>query len=174
MRPMYLARVSADDVAVNEYQRGGYRQYVRDHPEEALRFGIKEPPLLVEGELVGVALDQNGTPTLYPLREITAADLPTITSAEREALESKQFLLRLGDLGRRWNYTRQGVQKFLARHKDFPPPCFTLNGGQVRIWSLTDCERYERDHSELTSESAKLRKVRSFARARARGPQAGA
>jgi hypothetical protein len=166
MNPMYLSRVSAEDVAANEYQRGGYQQYVRDHPEEAKRFGIKEPPLLVEGELVGVALD-HGTPTLYPLREIIAADLPTITSAEREALQ----FLRLGDLARRWHYTKQGLAK-LAAKTDFPRPCFTLNGGKIRIWTLNDIEKYERDRRELHSKAAKLLKVRGFARARQRSAAA--
>jgi len=167
MRPMYVARVSAEDVAVNELNLAGYQQYVRDHPEEAKRFGIKEPPHLIEGELVlvAIALDQS-TPAICPLREIIATDLPSVKEAE----QSKQFL-RLGDLARRWHYTKQGVQKFARRHQDFPAPCFTLNGGQVRIWTFPDIERYERNHAELKSESAKLLKVRGFARARARGTQ---
>jgi hypothetical protein len=179
-RDMRLARVSSEDVIVNERNRAGYQQYVRDHPEEAKNFGIKKPPCLIEGELLVVTLDNNNQPTIYALREVLAADLPSVGGAERELKEGSrpqqakpQQHLRLGDLARRWHYSKQGVQK-LAHHKDFPPPCFSMNGGKIRIWAARDIEKYEGERPELRNEWAKLLKVRGFARARARERQANA
>lgn len=109
-----LARVSGEDVALNEHQREGYQQYIRDHPEEAQRFGIMQLTRLAEGELVVVVVDARNQTAIYPLLEI-AADLPGIKMAGGELTEAsapavKEYL-RLGDLARRWHYSRKGVQK---------------------------------------------------------------
>jgi hypothetical protein len=153
-----LACVNSEDVRDREKMRAAFRQYVT--LEAAEKFGLKEPPPLAEGQLVLVAIENN-QPAHYPF---AVADLPSVRNAEREVKAA--FYLRLGDLARRWHYTKQGVQK-LAR-KDFPRPCFTMNEGKVRIWALVDIEKYERDRRELHSEAAKLLKVRGFARARQR------
>src|SRR4051794_1437480 len=133
---MRLARVNCEDVAANERQRSGYQEYVRDHPEEAKRFGIKEPRRLVAGELVAVTLDENKQAAIYALHEIGAAALPSVASTERElravAMPAPTELptyLRLGDLARRWHYTKQGAQKFVRR-EDFPPAVLHLQRRQ--------------------------------------------
>lgn len=83
-----------------------------------------------------------------------------------------EIYLRLGDLARRWGYSKQGVQK-LAKREDFPAPCFTLNHGKIRIWAVREVEAFERERPELLSEDAKLRKVAGFLRAINKGERRG-
>ncbi len=64
----------------------------------------------------------------------------------------------IADLVVRWNYTRQGVHK-LARLPDFPEPHATINRGRVKIWLLSDLEKFEADHPEVTNETAKQSKI---------------
>lgn len=70
--------------------------------------------------------------------------------------------LGMGDLLKQWIYTRRGVEK-LMRREDFPSPAFTINGGRTKVWHTADIAAYERVHPELTSETAKHRKVVGYA-----------
>jgi hypothetical protein len=74
----------------------------------------------------------------------------------------------LQDLVKRWVYTRQGVHK-LMRRADFPQPQFTINAGKTKVWYAPDIAGYEQRHPEVTSESAKARKVGGYARAILKG-----
>jgi len=196
MRGLCLARVSARDVSANERRLSGYRQYVKDHPEDARRYGIRQPHELSEGQLVLVDIE-NGEPWIYLFSEVLTATerrelreyilsldssgLPDIASAAKELQmplaqpeepkdASETQWLRLRDLVRRWGYSRQGVQKLIKR-PDFPPPCLVLDSGRKRLWAAKDIENYERDRPELHSEAAKILKVKAFARALRKGRQ---
>jgi len=196
MRGLCLARVSKPDVAANERALSGYRQYITDHPEEARRYGIRQPNELAEGQLVLVAVEDH-QPTVYLfnqvltatergelreyIRSLNSAGLPDIASAVAELQTVSEAAaatdtdiaesgLSAGALAKRWGYSRQGVQK-LARRPDFPAPRFIFNRGKVRIWAVEDIEAYERDRPELHSEAAKFLKVRGFARALRKGAQ---
>lgn len=72
------------------------------------------------------------------------------------------------DLMTRWIYTRQGLHK-LIKSKDFPASVFTINNGKTKVWLLSDIEVYERDHPEVTDESAKEKKRFGYARAVKKG-----
>jgi hypothetical protein len=75
------------------------------------------------------------------------------------------------DLQDRWShYTRRGLYKVRA-WEDFPKPVEVLGRGKVPIWHLTDITAFENAHPELTSNVEKVRKVRGYRRALARGPQ---
>ena len=139
-RGLCLARVSKPDVAANERALSGYRQYIKDHPDDARRYGIRQPHELSEGQLVLVAVE-NDAPSVYLLSEaMTAGErrrlmehiktldvsgLPDIASAARDLTRERppeknanENYLGLPDLTRRWHYTRQGVHK-LAGREDF-------------------------------------------------------
>jgi hypothetical protein len=190
-RGLRLARVSTDDVSDRDQLRKAFREYVK--PEDAKRFGIKEPTALVEGALVLVAVENNQQAVYLPAEVLTAHErrcldeylsalggadgLPDVRNAEHElrngggiaANGAPAGLLRVSDLARRWHYTKEGVRKLSRRCPDFPPPCFPPIGGKLRLWALRDIEIFERERPELHSEEAKILKVRGFARARARG-----
>ncbi|MBV9309076.1 MAG: hypothetical protein JOZ45_23220 [Acidobacteriaceae bacterium] len=186
-RGLGLARVSGADVAANERQLSGYRQYLRDHPEEARRYGLRQPHQLSEGQIVLVAVENNA-PAVYLFNEVlttaerqdlkqflsAAKPLPDIGGAARErsaappqpaALRSRagESYLSFQDLQRRWVYTRQGLYKVIGR-PDFPPPCFAVNRGRTRIWAASDLETYERQYPELLDEARKVFKVRGYLR----------
>jgi hypothetical protein len=76
------------------------------------------------------------------------------------------------DILRRTVYSKRGLLKMAAR-ADFPAPAFTVGAGKIRIWHLADIEAFERAHPELKSTVAKMRKVRGFQRARAKGKHGG-
>ena len=68
----------------------------------------------------------------------------------------------MGDILKQWIYTRRGVEK-LMRREDFPLPAITVNGGRTKIWHTADIAAYEQTHPEVTSETAKHRKVAGYA-----------
>ncbi len=71
--------------------------------------------------------------------------------------------LSVGDLVKRWIYTRQGVQK-LARTSEFPAPAISSASGRVRLWRSDDIARFEEAHPEVTCADAKWRKIRGAGR----------
>lgn len=77
-------------------------------------------------------------------------------------------LVGVTDLAERWSYTRQGVHKLAAR-PDFPTPLGAVNGGRIRVWSLSDIEAFERDRPELGDPAAKERKRTGYYLARIKG-----
>lgn len=189
-RGLCLARVSGRDTAANERRLSEYRQYIKDHPEDARRNAVRQPNEVSEGQLVLVAVESN-QPTIYlfsqvltvnergQLREyivsLDRATLPSVTGAagqvraeageaphtQQTGASMAETGLTVGAIAKRWGYSRQGVQK-LARRPDFPPPCFIFNRAKIRIWAVEDVERYERDRPELRSEDAKRRKIRGY------------
>ena len=187
-------------MADNEQRRAGYGDYIKAHREDAKAFGIKEPHRLTQEQLVLVALEKNQG-AVYLFNEVMTAgergklkeyistldlshlpDVKSVTRNLKDAADAPlpaptrgESYLRLGELARRWHYSKQGVQK-LARRPDFPVPRITLNQGKaMRIWAAADIETYERDRPELHSEAAKIFKVRGFARALRKGrPQPSA
>jgi len=85
---------------------------------------------------------------------------------------------RLGwvDLQARWShYTRRGLYKVRA-WPDFPKPVESVNYGKqvFSFWHLADITAFEKAHPELTSQVEKLRKVRGYQRALAKGKHGGA
>jgi hypothetical protein len=97
---------------------------------------------------------------------------PAIRQAKREVARGMVYLA-MADLGRRWIYSRRGLQK-LMRRSGFPEPFITANQGRIKLWHMSDVAAYEAAHPELTSEEAKRRKVSGFARARRKGQLAPA
>jgi hypothetical protein len=196
-RGLRLAIVSPRDMAANKRQLSGYRQYIKDHPEDARRFSIRQPHELSEGQLVLVAVENN-QPTVYIFSQsLTATELrqlkqyistnPKVPDVARAADElrlppiqpeparpvipaGETPYLCMRDLMQQWGYCKRGVQK-LASRPDFPKPCLVLHGGRKRLWARKDIENYERDRPELHSETAKFLKVRGFARALRKGAQ---
>lgn len=190
-RGLSLARVSGRDVDANARALSGYRQYIKDYPEDAKRYGIRQPHELSEGQLVLVAIE-NREPWVYLLYELMTASerrrmmqhvatldvtgLPDIARAAEElrtldaAADAAATIqadlaetgLTVGVLAKRWGYSRQGVQK-LTRLPDFPPPRFIFNRSRVRIWAVEDIEAFERERPELHSAAAKRLKRRRFA-----------
>jgi hypothetical protein len=73
-----------------------------------------------------------------------------------------------GDLVKRWVYTRQGIHR-LIKSTGFPTPAFHINAGRVPVWQACDIEAWEREHPEVTSETAKLQKQIGYFRAVSRG-----
>jgi hypothetical protein len=101
--------------------------------------------------------------------EGTARILHSISLKKRK-LDAVAYL-GLQDLEKRWTaYSRQGVHK-LSRRNDFPPPCFALNNGKTKVWTLPDIEASERERPELRDNARKILKVKGFLRALHKGPQ---
>jgi hypothetical protein len=65
----------------------------------------------------------------------------------------------IADLARRWVYTRQGVHK-LTRSTSFPAPAITDGSGRIKLWHVADVATFESAHPEVTSEDAKLNKIK--------------
>jgi len=199
MRGLCLARVSKRDLAANERALSGYRQYIKDHPEDARRYGIRQPHELSEDQLVFVAVENN-QPTVYLFNQVITATelvqlkqyisslnpsmLPDVEGAAGElrtasetppAVEAKPQAAAVPETSLTVGAIarRWGYSRQgvqkLAQRPDFPPPCFTFKRGRIRIWAVEDIEQYERDRPELHSQAAKILKVRGFARAIQKG-----
>lgn len=55
-------------------------------------------------------------------------------------------LLSVGDLMDRWSFSRQGVNQLITREgPDFPAAVGAVNRGRIRLWLMSDIERYERE-----------------------------
>jgi predicted DNA-binding transcriptional regulator AlpA len=63
-------------------------------------------------------------------------------------------LLGIGDLAKRWNYTRQGVHKKMQYDQEFPKPVGIINS-RVFVFSEEDIKPYEQKRKELTDERQK-------------------
>jgi len=100
-RGLRLARASAEDVTLNARHREGYQQYVKDHPQEAELYGVKEPALIQENDLVVVSL-QKDEPRLCFLNERATGEnraevekyLATLNQAELPDLEAAAQQIR--------------------------------------------------------------------------------
>jgi len=46
----------------------------------------------------------------------------------------------------RWSFSRQGVNQLITREgPDFPAAVGAVNRGRIRLWLMSDIERYERE-----------------------------
>ena len=70
---------------------------------------------------------------------------------------SQSVFLGIGDLRKRWNYTRQAINQRIKEDKDFPLPFATINCGQTKIWTLEQIQAHEQKRPFLTE-----RKVRPW------------
>lgn len=61
----------------------------------------------------------------------------------------KLLFLGLGDLRKRWNYTRQGINLRIKQDHDFPKPYTIINNGKTKIWLLSDIVDYENLRTNL-------------------------
>ena len=59
------------------------------------------------------------------------------------------ILRGVGDLAKRWNYTRQGVHQKMQYDSEFPRPIAIINT-KVLVFSEDDIIPYEKKRKELT------------------------
>ncbi len=64
-------------------------------------------------------------------------------------ISEKLIFLGLGDLRKRWNYTRQGINLRIKQDYDFPKPYTIINNGKTKIWLLSDIVDYENLRTNL-------------------------
>jgi hypothetical protein len=51
--------------------------------------------------------------------------------------------LGIGELRKRWNYTRQAINIRIKEDKCFPKPYAIVNDGKTKVWLLNDVITYE-------------------------------
>lgn len=56
-------------------------------------------------------------------------------------------LLSKSDLATRWGVTRQVVNNWSNRHKDFPPESIRVDNGRLPLFLESDVEDYEKSRS---------------------------
>jgi len=64
-------------------------------------------------------------------------------------ISEKLSFLGLGDLRKRWNYTRQGINLRIKQDTEFPSPYAIINNGKTKIWLLSDIVNYENLRTNL-------------------------
>jgi len=64
-------------------------------------------------------------------------------------MTGKLSFLGLGDLRKRWSYTRQALHFRMKEDKQFPKPYAIINDGKTKIWLLADIVVYEKLRANL-------------------------
>ena len=64
-------------------------------------------------------------------------------------ISEKLIFLGLGDLRKRWNYTRQALHFRMKEDQQFPKPYAIINDGKTKIWLLSDIVDYENLRTNL-------------------------
>lgn len=63
--------------------------------------------------------------------------------------EIKNQLLGVGDLRKRWHFSRQSIHRRRKHDRKFPKPYCTINNGRDLIFLKSDIERYENIRTNL-------------------------